>query len=207
MRKIRIVVADDHALMRVGLRSMLVLEDDMDVVGEASNGKDAVRLADELHPDVIIMDLMMPLIGGAEATRKIHQDDPEAKIIILTSYGSSDELLRAVSNGAVGVQPKEDPTENLIKSIRKVVRGETAFPSEIQRMLAAESSRDQLLTDKQIHILRMVARGFSGKQIADTLEISESGVKKHLQHICAKIGAANRTEAVTLAIRKGLLRP
>lgn len=207
MRKIRIVVADDHALMRVGLRSMLVLEDDMDVVGEASNGKDAVRLADELHPDVIIMDLMMPLIGGAEATRKIHQDDPEAKIIILTSYGSSDELLRAVSNGAVGVQPKEDPTENLIKSIRKVVRGETAFPAEIQRMLAAESSRDQLLTDKQIHILRMVARGFSGKQIADTLEISESGVKKHLQHICAKIGAANRTEAVTLAIRKGLLRP
>ena len=207
MRKIRIVVADDHALMRVGLRSMLVLEDDMDVVGEASNGKDAVRLADELHPDVIIMDLMMPLIGGAEATRKIHQDDPKAKIIILTSYGSSDELLRAVSNGAVGVQPKEDPTENLIKSIRKVVRGETAFPAEIQRMLAAESSRDQLLTDKQIHILRMVARGFSGKQIADTLEISESGVKKHLQHICAKIGAANRTEAVTLAIRKGLLRP
>ena len=207
MSKIRIVVADDHALMRVGLRSMLVLEDDMDVVGEASNGKDAVRLADELHPDVIIMDLMMPLIGGAEATRKIHQDDPEAKIIILTSYGSSDELLRAVSNGAVGVQPKEDPTENLIKSIRKVVRGETAFPAEIQRMLAAESSRDQLLTDKQIHILRMVARGFSGKQIADTLEISESGVKKHLQHICAKIGAANRTEAVTLAIRRGLLRP
>ena len=206
MRKIRIVVADDHALMRVGLRSMLVLEDDMDVVGEASNGKDAVRLADELHPDVIIMDLMMPLIGGAEATRKIHQNDPEAKIIILTSYGSSDELLRAVSNGAVGVQPKEDPTENLIKSIRKVVRGETAFPAEIQRMLAAESSRDQLLTDKQIHILRMVARGFSGKQIADTLEISESGVKKHLQHICAKIGAANRTEAVTLAMRKGLLR-
>ena len=207
MRKIRIVVADDHALMRVGLRSMLVLEDDMDVVGEASNGKDAVRLADELHPDVIIMDLMMPLIGGAEATRKIHQDDPEAKIIILTSYGSSDELLRAVSNGAVGVQPKEDPTENLIKSIRKVVRGETAFPAEIQRMLAAESSRNQLLTDKQIHILRMVARGFSGKQIADALEISESGVKKHLQHICAKIGAANRTEAVTLAIRKGLLMP
>ena len=201
---IRIFIADDHALMRVGLRSMLGLESDLEIVGEAADGEDAIRQVRALRPDVVIMDLMMPKTNGVEATRAILQDLPDTKIVILTSFGTSDELRRAVAHGAVGVQPKEDPTENLITSIRTVMRGETAFPPEVKRMLDAEPPPNPL-TDKQAELLRLVIKGQTDKQIADAFGISDSGVKKHLKLIFAKLGATNRTEAAAIALRNSLL--
>ena len=201
---IRIFIADDHALMRVGLRSMLGLEPDLEIVGEAADGEDAIRQVRALRPDVVIMDLMMPKTNGIEATRAILQDLPDTKIVILTSFGTSDELRRAVAHGAVGVQPKEDPTENLITSIRTVMRGETAFPPEVKRMLDAEPPPNPL-TDKQAELLRLVIKGQTDKQIADAFGISDSGVKKHLKLIFAKLGATNRTEAAAIALRNSLL--
>ena len=201
---IRIFIADDHALMRVGLRSMLGLEPDLEIVGEAADGEDAIRQVCALRPDVVIMDLMMPKANGVEATRAILQDLPDTKIVILTSFGTSDELRRAVAHGAVGVQPKEDPTENLITSIRTVMRGETAFPPEVKRMLDAEPPPNPL-TDKQAELLRLVMKGQTDKQIADAFGISDSGVKKHLKLIFAKLGATNRTEAAAIALRNSLL--
>ena len=201
---IRIFIADDHALMRVGLRSMLGLEPDLEIVGEAADGEDAIRQVRALRPDVVIMDLMMPKTNGVEATRAILQDLPDTKIVILTSFGTSDELRRAVAHGAVGVQPKEDPTENLITSIRTVMRGETAFPPEVKRMLDAEPPPNPL-TDKQAELLRLVIKGQTDKQIADAFGISDSGVKKHLKLIFAKLGATNRTEAAAIALRNSLL--
>ena len=201
---IRIFIADDHALMRVGLRSMLGLEPDLEIVGEAADGEDAIRQVRALRPDVVIMDLMMPKTNGVEATRAILQDLPDTKIVILTSFGTSDELRRAVAHGAVGVQPKEDPTENLITSIRTVMRGEPAFPPEVKQMLDAEPPPNPL-TDKQAELLRLVMKGQTDKQIADAFGISDSGVKKHLKLIFAKLGATNRTEAAAIALRNSLL--
>ena len=205
MKPIRILIADDHALMRVGLRSMLSDEPDLDIVGEAANGEEVVRLARTLRPDVIIMDLMMPKLNGSEATRKILQFLPSAKVVILTSFGSSDELREAFDNGAVGMQPKEDPTENLIKTIHAVVEGKTVIPDEIATR-SETASQQRPLTDKQCEILRMVIDGLATKQIAARLYISESGVKKHIKIIFSKLGAANRTEAVAIALRKHLLK-
>ena len=204
-KKIRVFIADDHALMRVGLRSMLDLEPDIEIVGEATNGEDAVHSALAIRPDVVIMDLMMPRLNGAEATRLILQSMPQAKIIILTSFGSSEELQQAVSNGAVGLQPKEDPTENLINAIHAVVDGRTAFPPSFKRTTRSDLSISPL-TDKQSKILKLISDGLSGKQIADALDISEAGVKKHMSLICSKLGAANRAEAVAIALKQHLLK-
>ena len=184
---------------------MLVNHPDIEIVGEATNGKDAVRLALETKPDVIIMDLMMPRLNGAEATQQILQSLPQAKIIILTSFGSSAELQQAISYGAVGLQPKEDPNENLINAIRAVVDGETAFPPNFKPSTTPNQPACKL-TDKQSEIMRLIINGLSGKQIAYTLGISEGGVKKHMSTICSKLGAANRTEAVAIALRKHLLK-
>ena len=204
MKKITIFVADDHALMRVGLRSMIGSEPDMEIIGEAANGKDAVRAVRSLRPDVVIMDLMMPKLNGADATREILQALPDTRIIILSSFGTSAELRQAIADGAVGMQPKEDPTENLIRMIRAVHAGQTVFPPDVRKMLAA--APQDTLTDKQTEIMRLVVQGLPTKQIAETVSISESGVKKHLQLIYAKLGAASRSEAVAIALRRQLLK-
>ena len=204
MKRIKLFIADDHALMRVGLASMIGIEPDMEIVGEAANGQDAVRAVRSLRPDVVIMDLMMPKLNGADATREILQSLPDTRIIILSSFGSSAELRQAVANGAVGMQPKEDPTENLIRMIRAVHAGQTVFPPDVRKLLA--TAPQDVLTDKQAEIMRLVVQGLPTKQIAETVSISESGVKKHLQLIYAKIGASSRSEAVAIALRKHLLK-
>ena len=204
MKKIRIFVADDHALMRLGLKSMLELEPDMDIVGECANGIEAVKQVAALSPDVVVLDLMMPMLNGADATREILKIRPGTKIVILPSFGSSAELRRAIAFGALGMQPKEDPTENLIRTIRSVFRGEPSFPPEVRSMLDAPSIQNQL-TERQRNILLLVAKGVPNKQIADRFGISESGVKKHMQLIFAKIGASNRAEAVAIALSRLML--
>ena len=205
MKKIRVLIADDHAFLRMGLRSMLVEEPDMEVAGEACDGEEVVRLYDRLNPDVVIMDLMMPKQNGAEATGQIRREHPDARIIVLTSFGNSADLLRALDNGAVGALMKESPTGELADAIRRVMSGETAIAPEI-RELRKDAPEPASLTDKQTEILQSVLRGFSNKDIAKQFGISEPGVKKHLKLIFAKLGAATRAEAVGIALRKRLLK-
>lgn len=205
MKKTRILIADDHMLMRMGLKSMLQYQTDMTVVGEAANGESAVRLAKELLPDVVIMDLMMPVLDGAEATRQILENNPETKIIILTSFGSSEDMNRALSFGAAGAQIKEAPTDSLIEAIRTVLNGKSAIASEIAHEIE-NMAVPISLTDRQRGILQSVARGLTNKEISVQYGLSPISVKKYLSAIFTKIGAANRTEAVTIALRKHLLK-
>ena len=205
MNKIRIVIADDHSLMRIGLKSFLSSVPGMDVVGEAENGEQAVTTVLSTRPDVVVMDLMMPVVNGAEATRRILSNAPATKVIILTSYGNSADLLRAIEYGAVGAQMKEAPTQNLVAAIRDVAAGKTAIMPDIAQLVDDEPPPAEL-TEKQATILQSVQRGLSNRDIAKQLEISENSVKKHLKRIFTKIGAATRAEAAAIALRKHLLK-
>ena len=202
--KIRILIADDHALMRVGLRSMLEMQRDMTVVGEAEDGQSAVDLAAELDPDVVVMDLMMPVVSGADATRRIREANDRIKIVILTSYGSTLDMARALDYGANGALQKEAPSAELIAAIRAVVAGKTAVAPEIAR------TREDLFkalqfTDKQLQVLGLLSKGLSDKDIGKQLNISRAGVQKHIAALFAKLGAANRAEATKIAYETRLL--
>ena len=205
MKKTKILIADDHSLMRMGLKAMLSVQPDMSVVGEAGDGISAISIAEELSPDVVIMDLKMPVLNGSEATKRILVRHPQIKVIILTSFGDDVELLHAIRNGAVGIQFKEDPEENLIQTIHAVLLGEKCIPESL-RCQAAESVNLPQLTRKQSEILHSVSRGLTNKDIARMFGISEVGVQKHLKLIFTKIGAANRSEAIGIALRKHLLK-
>ena len=205
MKKIKILVADDHALLRVGLNTMLNAQPDMTVVGEAGNGRDAVSRAKELKPDVVVMDLMMPKLDGAEATRQIVESLPETKVVILTSYGTSVDLVRAISYGAVGAQMKGSPIDALIKAIRTINSGGKAIAAEIQRFLKEDPTPTDL-SKRQREVLLGVAGGKTSDQIADELGISVSAVKQHITAACEKLGASSRAEAVTIAMRRNLLK-
>jgi DNA-binding NarL/FixJ family response regulator len=204
-QKISILIADDHSLMRMGLKAMLNIQGDMTVVGEASNGREAVRLAAELAPDVIIMDLMMPELDGAEAAQQILSAKNDAKIVILTSFNNSAALLRAIQHGVCGVQMKEDNEERLVDIVRRVVNGENCIPKNLLS-LAKSHIEPVELTRKQSDILHSVSRGLTNKDIARLFGITETGVQKHLKLIFAKIGAANRSEAIAIALKKQLLK-
>ena len=204
-RKTTILIADDHSIMRMGLKSMLNVQPDMSVVGEAANGQQAVELAETLKPDVVIMDLMMPELDGADATRRIVATNPAAKVIILTSFGNDTAVLRAIRNGASGIQLKEDDEDLLLGTIRKTVQGDICIPNDLlQRARSPEDT--PALTRKQSEILHYVSRGLTNKDIARLFGITEVGVQKHLKLIFAKVGAANRSEAVTIALSQHLLK-
>ena len=205
MKKLRILIADDHTLMRVGLKAMLHYQPDMAVVGEATNGEEAVSLAKELKPDVVIMDLMMPVLDGAEATKRMLEADPNAKIIILTSFGGSADMARALKYGALGAQVKEAPAEALIDAVHAVMAGGKAISPEIQQAVD-QNSDIPVLTERQRGILESAIRGLTNKEIGAQFDLSPLSVKKYLSIIFAKIGAANRTEAASIALRKHLLQ-
>jgi NarL family two-component system response regulator LiaR len=205
MKKIKILVADDHALLRVGLNTMLNAQPDMTVVGEAGNGRDAVSRAKELKPDVVIMDLMMPKLDGAEATRQIVKSLPETKVVILTSYGTSVDLVRAISYGAVGAQMKGSPIDAIIKAIRTINSGGKAIAAEILRFLKEDPTPTDL-SKRQREVLLGVAGGKTSDQIADELGISVSAVKQHITAACEKLGASSRAEAAAIALKKHLLK-
>lgn len=204
-QKTRILVADDHALLRIGLNTMINTQPDMTVVGEAGNGRDAIAKTRELKPDVVVMDLMMPKVDGAEATRQIVEALPGTKVIILTSYGTSADLVRAISNGAVGAQMKGSPTDAIIGAIRAVVAGEKAIAGDIQRFLREDSTPSDL-SKRQREVLLGVATGQTSEQIADNLGISVSAVKQHIAAVCSRLNASSRSEAVTIAVSRNLLK-
>lgn len=205
MKKIKILLADDHRLLRMGLATLIASEKDMEVVGEAENGIEAVELARTLRPDIVIMDLMMPELSGAEATKTIHAELPDVKIMILTSFGTSAELAEAINAGAVGALIKDTATEDLVAAIRDVHAGKKVIPKKLLAF-AKDFAEAPKLSTHQLEILASVMKGLSNADIARLHNLSEITIKKHLSAIFERIGAANRAEAVTIALRKQLLK-
>ena len=204
-KRTRILIADDHAVVRLGLTSLFSTQKDMEVVAQAKNGEEAVRLAEEKKPDVVIMDLVMPRVDGAEATTRIRKSLPETKVVMLTSFGSYEGVARAIAAGAAGAITKTTEDEQIVPMIRRIAAGEKVISSEIRKQLA-ESPSIPDLTERQTRILEALTRGLSNNEIAKLLDTTPENIRDHLKVIFAKIGAANRTEAVAIALRKHLLK-
>ena len=202
--KIRILLADDHLVVRMGIASILSFEKDMEVVGETDNGADAVRLVHELKPDVVLMDLKMPQLSGADATLQIHAADPNVKILILTTFGTSAELKKAMDGGAAGALLKNSSQNEIIDAIRDVTGGKCVISGEIRHSIEDMKSVPEM-SQRQIEILNLIAKGFSNKEIADILGVSLETVKDHIKKILVKMGASSRTEAASLAVNLQLV--
>ena len=205
MKKIRILVVDDHELLRFGLSTLLQFQKDMEVVGGAENGAEALGLARQLKPDVVVMDLMMPQMDGVESTQRILAELPATRIMLLTSFGTAADVIRAIRAGAVGALVKDSPNDELIAAIRNVAAGKQVFSPEIKKMIDTEPPPPDF-TSRQLEILNAITRGFTNADIADILHISPDAVKQHIISICTKLGAANRSEAGAIALRKHLLK-
>jgi DNA-binding NarL/FixJ family response regulator len=203
-KPIRILIADDHAVVRRGLRSLIQTEKDLLVIGEASNGIEAVESTLRLKPDVVIMDLIMPEKSGAEAIAEIMARIPETRIIILTTFGTVDDMARAIESGAAGALLKTSDENELIAAIRTVAANGYAISSEVQQLMAENPPAPQL-TSRQLEVLNSMSQGFSNADIAEQLGIKEFSVREHVAGIMAKLEASNRAEAVAIALRKRLL--
>lgn len=200
----RILIVDDHLVVRMGLASLFSFENDFKVVGETDNGLDAVRLADEIRPDFIVMDLMLPKLNGAEAARQILARHPETKIMILTTYDTARELRTAVDAGVAGAVLKTSNQDDLITSMRRILDGEQVISPEIAHTIT--STKDDIrLTGRQTEILGLTARGYSNDDIARALNISVNSVKDHLKQIFSKLDVSSRAEATTQAIKLHLI--
>ena len=204
MNKIKVLVADDHAIVRIGLKSVLDYETDIEVVGEAKNGIEAVQEAERTQPDVIIMDLVMPRKDGVSATREIHDRLPDTKILILTTFGTSDGIAHALEEGASGAMMKTADDEKIVSAIRRIARGETYISPDIRRQLE-ENPPVPKLSPRQTEVLTMIANGKSNKEIAAELGIRIDSVEDIANALYAKLGVSNRAEAVDVAHRKHLL--
>lgn len=202
---IRILIADDHAVVRRGLCSILQIEKDFQIVGEASNGAEAVEMARHLKPDVVIMDLIMPEKSGSEATAEILANRPETRILLLTTFGTADDVAKALDAGAAGALMKTSDESAIIASIRTVAAGGRAISDEIRRLMA-ESPPAPELTPRQLEILNSLSRGYSNAEIARVFGVNEFTVREHVANIMEKLNASNRAEAVATALRKSLLK-
>lgn len=202
---IRTLIADDHAVVRIGLSALLGTEPDIDVVGTAKDGADAVAETLRLKPDVIVMDLMMPKKTGVEATAEILSSLPKTKIIVLTTFSASDAIAHALELGAAGAVMKTAEDAELVSIIRTVAAGGRVVSDEIRKLLADDPPADKL-TSRQMDILESVTRGLTNADIAKQLGLREQSVKEHITAIFAKIGASNRSEAVAITLRKQLLK-
>ena len=205
MKNIRLLIADDHAIVRTGLVSLLGATPGMEVVGEAENGVQAVAAAERLRPDVVLLDLMMPKVDGATATAEIRARAPETRILILTTFGTSCDLARALENGAHGVLLKSVTNDELLDGVRQVASGQRVLSPEVRQMLQ-EDPTATALSPRQLQILDSITRGLSNAQIAAQYDISMESVKTHVKRLLGKIGAANRSEAAAIALRKHLLK-
>lgn len=205
MKPHTVLIVDDHEIVRAGLKAVFGFAEDFSVVGEASDGAEAVQEAIRLSPDVIVMDLVMPDMNGADATREIMSALPSSHVIILTTYATSAEVMKAVEAGAAGAFSKDTPNDILMESIRRVLAGEQLFSDDIRKLVLSDKKATGL-TSRQQDILRNLAKGLSNKEIAGLYDISEDGVKSHLRAIYAKLGAVNRSEAVAIALRQQLLK-
>ena len=205
MKKIKIILADDHGIVRKGLRSLLEMEDDLSVIGEAANGQAAVAETLRLRPDVVVMDLMMPKMDGTAATAEIRKSTNKVKILLLTTYASSEGITRSLEAGANGAIFKSSADDTIVEAIRSIHKGVEYVSPDVKDLLRTDPPVPEL-TQKQLDILTSVTRGLSNVDIAKEYGIAEITVRAHLKPIFAKLGAANRTEAVAIALRKQLVK-
>ncbi len=213
--KIRILIADDHAVLREGMRNLLEQEKDFEVIGEASDGEEAVRLGSELKPDVVIMDIVMPKLNGIEATKLIKQANPSTAVLILTAYSDIRYILGLLEAGACGYLLKSARGREIVEAIRAVRSGESVLDPVVTRKLlqrvvgpstgAGESQASGQLTARETEILRLAAKGMSNKDIANTLFISLRTVKAHLTNIFNKMGCGSRTDAIIKGLKEGYI--
>ena len=203
--KIRILLCDDHAVVRAGLAAILGYEDDFEVVGQASDGQEAVDKAVELRPDVVVMDLMMPKLDGTQATAELLKAVPEAKVLVLTSFASGEDVRRVMAAGAAGALPKTVSNERLVESIRAVRAGGRALAPEFAKSAQAAEPATEL-TPRQLEVLKLLSKGLTNKDIARHFDISVNGVKRHLEHLFERLGVSTRAEAVAIALRDQLLK-
>jgi NarL family two-component system response regulator LiaR len=210
-KPIRVLIADDHPVVRRGLISLLRTEPGLELVGEAQNGAEAVELTRSLQPDVILLDLVMPQMDGIEAIVQIKQENPDARILVITSFADDDKVFPAIKSGALGYLLKEAPPEMLVQAIRDVHRGESSLHPSIARKVISELHRPsdlppttEPLTERELDVLRLVARGLTNHDIAEELVISEGTVRFHVSNILGKLHLANRTQAALYALQEGL---
>lgn len=212
MERVSVLLIDDHRVVRQGLRDFLESQDDIDIVGEAASGEEGVRLAQERLPDVVLMDMVLPGIDGVEATRRVKAVCPSTRIIVLTSFADNDKVFPAIKAGAISYLLKDVQPEELARAIRAAQRNEAVLHPEVAAKLmqefstprAADDSVEQL-TERELDVLRQIARGKSNKEIADTLIISEKTVKTHVSNILSKLHLADRTQAAIYALRQRLV--
>lgn len=206
---LRLLLVDDHPVVREGLRGMLITEPDFEVVGEADEGEAALALTKSLHPDVVLMDLRMPGADGVSAIEAIRRTAPDVKILVLTTYDSDADILRAIEAGATGYLLKDTPRTELFRAIRATARGETVLtPSVASRILGRmRAPAQENLSRREIEVLAHVARGLNNREVGRALHISEATVKTHLVHVFDKLGVGDRTAAVTVAYERGILNP
>ena len=208
---IRILVADDHAIVRKGIRAVLEIVPDIEMVGEATNGHEAVVQAEDLKPDVILMDLVMPKVDGIEAIRRIKDRQPEARILVLTTFAGEDKVFPAIKAGALGYHLKDSHPEELVQAIREVHRGESSLHPLIARKVLEELSRPSELpptpdplTPREVEVLQLLAQGLENAEIAERLVITEATVRTHVSHITGKLHVVSRTQAALYALREGI---
>lgn len=203
--RIRILVVDDHFMVRLGLIGAISTEPDIEVVGEAANGADALECFERFRPDITLMDGMLPDIHGVEVTRRILGFAPDARVILVSINETAEDIHRAMEAGAWGYIPKSSEKDAIVHAIRTVAEGKRFLSREFARRLAERKSMP-LLSPRETDVLRLIAQGMANKQIADELVLGEATVKTHVCHILDKLGVPDRTRAVTLAIERGLLR-
>jgi len=212
-KPIRILIADDHAIVRKGLRALMETRDDIDVVGEAADGEEAIAQAKTLVPDVVLLDLIMPRKDGIETIRQIKQEQPDARILVLTSFAEDDKVLAAIKAGALGYLLKDSMPQDLVKAIHAVHRGEPSLDPAIALQVIREMNQPtdlppaaEPLTERELEVLKLVAQGFSNQDIARQLSINERTVGTHVSNILSKLHLANRTQAALYALREGLTK-
>ena len=216
MSSIRVLIADDHAILRDGVRALLALSEDITVVGEAANGQEAIDLARRLSPDVILMDIAMPGLGGIEATVQIRKENPQAKILVLTQYEDREYIRRFLKAGVSGYVLKKAAGSELTTAIRAVSRGGLVLDPEVAREAMREQSEPasqgrgadpyESLTDREKQVLKLVAEGHSNKEVAETLDISVKTAMSHREHIMQKLDLHSRTDLIKFALQQGVIR-
>ncbi|MDB6171551.1 MAG: yxjL [Chthoniobacteraceae bacterium] len=215
MNPIRIVLADDQALFREGLRMLLSIESTIEIVGEAANGVEAVEIARILQPDLVLMDLRMPVMGGVEATRRVRDASPASRVLVLTTFHENEEIFDALRAGACGYLLKDTPSKKLVEAIHAAVRGESVIDPSVAAKVVAEFNRlslrggpiggNPLLSAREHDVLRQVARGRTNKEIASALHVAEGTVKNHLTNIFSRLGVIDRTQAALKARDLGIV--
>lgn len=207
--RISVLIADDHPVVRQGLRTFLELQEDLELAGEASDGAEAIARVEQLLPDVVLLDLVMPEVDGIEAIRRIRAVSPSTRVIVLTSFGEDDKIFPSIKAGAAGYLLKDVDPRDLGEAIRRVHAGEgllhPAVAARLMREFAAERDAEETLTERELEVLRLIARGLPNKQIARELVVSEKTVKTHVSNVLAKLHLADRTQAALYAVRRRLV--